>query len=219
MNKSRSKFLSAVVASVAALGCSISHQANATLLTFDDMAAYAAPVNGYGGLNWNNFYTIPGATYPNSGYASGTVSPGNTLYNADAAPAAVSDGKFDLNSAYLTAAWNDGLQVRAVGKLSGSTVYDNIFTLSATAATLVNFGYLGIDEVIFNPFGGSPHAAYANFGAGTYFAMDNITVNAPPTDRPLPVVPEPSTYAAGAMLVLALGVHGLRSLRRRQPAT
>ena len=91
-----------------------------------------------------------------------------------------STNPFNLYSAYLTAAWNDNLQVEAQGYAGGVLVYDIAYTLSATSPTFITFDYLGVDEVDFTSFGGTHHAGY-NFN-GTQFLMDNVAVS---TNTPL----------------------------------
>ncbi len=146
------------------------------LATFDDLSGSGLPVPaGYGGLTWSNFnYTI-GSSHPNSGYSAGTVSPPNAAYNPYGNPASIiSTGQVNFVSAYLTAAWNDNLQVQVKGYSGGTLVYSNSYILSATAPTLINFNYLGINEVDFISSGGTPHPGYS--GSGTHFVMDNVVI-------------------------------------------
>ena len=107
----------------------------AAIVTFDDLPANGfSPPNGYGGVKWPQAWGIMDAvTYgagngPN-GYTAGMVSANNVNYVGEFAHAlmtSVSSGtKFDFDSAYLTAAWNDGLLVRAIGSFGGATLYDN----------------------------------------------------------------------------------------------
>ena len=99
--------------------------AQATLLTFDDIDDSEVPIaNGYGGLNWDYFYVLDAVHYYGnpSGYQNGVVSPDNVVYNASGYPASMlvsSPALFHLNSAYLTAAWNDGLTVQVLGERQG----------------------------------------------------------------------------------------------------
>ena len=206
MQRSRLKLIAVAVAALTSLG-SFMGQTNAALITFDDLSGDAGPVpSPYHSRNWDNFYSLngPGA---GAGYAPGTVSADNVAFYAggDATIASVA-GTFDLNSAYLTGAWNNGLQVQVVGKLLGTTVYDNTYTLSALTATLINFNYLGIDEVVFSSFGGT---AYWSGGGGEQFAMDDMVINS---------VPEPSTCVAGGLLLLPFAASMARRLRRTRTA-
>jgi len=148
-----------------------------SLVTFDDLtqtaSGLAVPAN-YASLNWSNFFYLDGVNYAGnpSGFQAGVVSSNNVAYNVSANPASILGGLFDLNSAYLTAGWNDNLEVEAKGYIGGVQSYDQTYTLSATTRTLIQFNYLGVDQVDFVSSGGSHHAGYN--GTGTNFMMDNV---------------------------------------------
>jgi hypothetical protein len=115
-------------------------------LTFDTFGAEAVPA-GYGGLTWSNFIVLDGVHYVSnpSGYAAGVVSTNNVVYNGFGSAASITNANpFNLFSAYLTAAWNDNLQVETKGYANGVLIYDNTYILSATNPTLINFNYLGV---------------------------------------------------------------------------
>ena len=93
---------------------------------------------------------------------------------------------FDLHSAYLTAAFSDGLQILVQGftgpgiaydpantnvpVMGGMTLtYENAYTLSASAPMLIHFDYTGVSQVRFIP---------ASEGQ---FVMDNVEVTVPQT--------------------------------------
>jgi hypothetical protein len=164
-------------------------EAQTEILTFDDLPN---PGNGgddpipgsYGGLLWQNFYYLNGSTIPNSGYANGIVSPSNVVFNTGGLPALVRDGAFNLNSAYLTGAWNNGLQVEVQGFVGNTLTYDRTYTVNETSPTLVNFNYTGVDEVNFISSGGTPVPGIG--GSGVQFVMDNLSIT---------LVPEPSAFA------------------------
>jgi hypothetical protein len=156
------------------------------LITFDDLPVINSgnndPVvpNGYGysGFTWNNFYDLDGYnTDANpSGYYQAVASPNNVAYNGYGNPAALtSSTPFRLVSAWLTAAWNDGLQVEVTGYKDGLAVYDNTYTLSATTRTLIYFNNSIVDEVYFQSWGGTRNPLYGN-KIGWQFAMDNLLV-------------------------------------------
>jgi hypothetical protein len=131
--------------------------------------------DNYNGFIWNNIGVVDGITSVGSGYNAGTISPNNVAYNEYANPGSMRSSRpFNLYSAYLTGAWNDGLQVEVQGYASGALVYDNTYTLSSTSATLITFNYLGVDEVDFNSFGGVQNPNY-QFN-GEHFLMDNVVV-------------------------------------------
>lgn len=171
-----------------------------TLLTFDDLPIqqyYGTVPNGYGGLQWTEFGIIQPQNYPINpgGYLAGMVSAPNVAFNAyvnaDGSTTGsfyVANSLFDLDSAYLTAAWNDGLSVTVQGFVGTTMAYNNTYTVNTTVPTLINFDYIGVDRVDVISFGGTPHG-YG--GGGTMVAFDNILVN----------VPEPS-----GVWLLAVGV-------------
>jgi hypothetical protein len=178
----------------------IASSAQAITLTFDDItnAACCNPVpTGYGGLSWSNFYVEDGSRNPNTGYANAAVSGTYVAFNGNGEQATTSGSPFDFTSVYLTAAWNNGLNVRVRGLNGGNVLYDNTVTVNTNRPTLFNFNYLGIDQLIFDSFGGTD----AHLGpGGTHFAMDNMTINP---------VPEP-----GTALLLIAGLLELAGWRR-----
>jgi hypothetical protein len=165
--------------------------------TFDDLPETTTGLlvpSGYRGFNWNNFGYVDGVNfYLNpSGYGPGVVSTNNVAFNDSGAPANIistNGGHFNFISAELTAAWNDNLQLEAQGYVDGVLTYDQTYTLSATAPTLIVFDYLGVTKVNFISSGGTPHAGYS--GSGTHFAMDNVTIGAviPPVIQPFTLFP------------------------------
>ncbi|MCC5617149.1 PEP-CTERM sorting domain-containing protein [Nostoc sp. CHAB 5836] len=198
----------AIAATVILLG--IGAVAQATVLTFDDLAPvsnFDQIPNGYGGFNWDNFsYTngsSPGDT--GTGYGNGRVSGDYVAFNAFGDPALVSDSIFDFNSAYLTAAWNDGLSVTVEGLKSGATLYSKTVVVDTTQPTLVNFDYFGVDQLRFRSFGGvQPDYLVETGSRGTQFALDNFTFNEKATSVPeptlLPALLSIATLSAGSAL-------------------
>jgi len=153
------------------------------LITFDDLAGsgQAVPAN-YNNLTWNNFYYLNPATLgQQSGYTAGIVSAPNVAYNGGGAPAILSAAApFALLSGYLTAGWNDNLEVELKGYNGTNLIYANTYTLSATVPTLIDFNYVGVTSVEFISSGGTPHPGYG--GSGEQFVIDNMTVvPGPPT--------------------------------------
>jgi len=182
------------------------------LLTFDDLAAPAvdgsAVPNGYGGLQWDNLNYLDGLSDnlpgPN-GYVYGIVSPDNVAFNANSQPGTITGPAFTLNSADLTGAWRDGLQVEVQGYVGNTLTYDNTYTVNSTGPTLVTFDYVGVDKVVFSTSGGTFNPVYDDpaYGPGIgknapaeEFAMDNVTINSP--------VPEPSTFALIGLALIPL---------------
>jgi hypothetical protein len=188
--------------------------AQSELLTFDDLQAIGFPPvpNGYGGLGWQNFSYMDGVHFASpSGYNNGVVSPNIVAYGWGGLdyPSSLSGALFNLNSGYFTAAWNDGLQLQVQGFVGGILAYDNVFTLAPTSPTLINFNYLGVDQVTFTSYGGTPHPGYYSLDGGPMFALDNLNVA---------VIPEPSSVAIGTIGILIYSIRSwsLTSCRRQR---
>jgi len=108
--------------------------------------------------------------------------------------------------------WRDNLNVEVIGSLLGTPIYDQPFTLSATANTLETFNYVGVDSVEFIPSGGTFHTGYTN-DYGTYFAIDNLNVDL----VQLTAVPEPGPWVAAALLLAAITFSQRDRLSRAKP--
>jgi hypothetical protein len=74
-------------------------------------------------------------------------------------------------------------------------IYDHTYTVNATGPTLLNFNYLGVDEVTFVSFGGVNHG-FPTGGNGAQLVLDNLSID---------IIPEPSCYA---LFVLMAGLSG-----------
>ncbi len=200
MKRTLTSFLACLLLAVAS---------QAQIVDFDDLPASSdgyAIGTGYAGLNWNNFYRLTGLSYPSpSGYHAGIISPENIAFNAYGHPAsilALGDATFSVQSAFLTGAWNDDLQIQLQGFRDGSLVsgYDFSVLVSATEPTKVLIGFENIDELKFTASGGTRYQGYQ--GVGTQFVLDDLALGSGPAQA----VPEPSTYGligAGALLGLA----------------
>ncbi len=203
MKASRTKSTVLVLASVTATLVACAATAS-QILTFDDLPEsgfLSAIPNGYGGLQWQNFYYIDGTTEtPDSGYVNGIVSPNNVAYNGFGNSATIIGAPFDLDSAYLTAAWNDNLQLEVQGFVGATLTYDQTYTLNTTGSTLINFNDAGVDEVEFISSGGTPNPGLGGSG-GEQFVMDNLSIT---------LVPEPSTFALASLATISLFLHRRR---------
>ena len=163
---------------LAVLLCSVCSVARAVdpVIGFDDLPGTGKPVPAnYHGLNYNNLNYLSTLGVTNaSGYLAGVVTSYEVVYNDFGNPASITAGLFDLVSADLTAAWNDNLQFVAQGYIKGTLVYSQTNLLSATAPTLVQFNFYGVDEVVFSSSGGTRYGGYV--GSGTQFVLDNLSV-------------------------------------------
>ena len=174
--------------------------ASAVVITFDDLPSQEAISNGYAGLDWANFRALDGSTFSPNGYSNGTVSPHNVAFNLYGDPATISSSTgFNLVGGYFTGAWNDGLQISAVG--APGVAYSTSFIVNSNAPTYIAFHWNNITSVTFSSSGGSP-AGYSGFG--THFALDNLEVAA--------AVPEPEEWA---MMVASIPLLGWQ-IRRKQ---
>lgn len=182
----------------------IGGSANATFLTFDDIGPpgeeKVLPAN-YGDFIWDQMGYLNGTPAAGGieGYVNGRVSGEYVAYNlaANVASVSVNIGTFDFVGAYLTAAYNDGLQVEVTGLLDGTQSYRTTVPVLYDAPTWYDFNFEGIDTLKFRSFGGTDHDGDPR-GWGETFVMDNFTFN-----KTAPV-PEPTT-----MLLIGSGLAGL----------
>jgi hypothetical protein len=170
-------------------------RAEAATITFDDLSPgpdWALIPSGYAGLQWYYFSVLDGTTRPaTEGYRTGIVSSNNVAFNSEGNMSMIwrMTNSFDLHSAYLTAVYEDGLQIRVEGykgpmiryetNSAGTTnvrlstgitlTYENTYTLNVSGPTLLHFDYAGVSQVRFITTSGTP------------FAMDNVEVTVPPT--------------------------------------
>ncbi len=152
--------------------------APATTLTFDDLALSSTTgtvvPNGYGGLDWTNFFYLSELPSP-SGYLNGMVSPPSVAVNGYGQQASLSGFPFTFNSVYFTAAWNNGLDIQVLGYLDGVQVDSANFIVNTAGPTLENFNWQNVDTVTFTSSGGTQAPGFA--GGGTQFVVDDFTFN------------------------------------------
>jgi hypothetical protein len=193
------------IATVCASGLlSFTLSAGAGLITFDELPNTTAGLwvpPSYQQLVWSNFGYVNGTDYSSnpSGYQRGVVSRHNVAFNSGGTPASISvgpGGSFVPLSAYVTAAWNDNLQLQVEGYLRGRRVINRTYKLSATKPTIIKFG-VRVDQLVFTPSGGTPHSGYP--GIGSNFALDNLQVTSVNPGTMVPgIVPEFSGKNPGA---------------------
>jgi hypothetical protein len=189
----------------AAVGLGLASSAGATTITFDDLSNQIVPVPvGYEGLAWTNFFTLDGTDFAPSGYQNGVVSPKNVALNAGGNAASFSSATpFTLEDFYITAAWNDLMTVTVTGFLHGVQQDVTSLLVDTSGPTHSILGWT-VDQVAFTSAGGVNHG-YS--GAGTQFALDNVTLGAATGG-----VPEPASWA---LLITGFGAAGA-SIRRRK---
>ena len=189
----------------------LSFSTGATTLTFDDLDVGSVPgfmpiQNGYGGLDWTNMDVLNAETCSPCGYANGVVSESNVAFNAFGDPASVSRQQgLTLNSFYITAAWNDGLNISVTGKLAGVTVHSTTFTIDTSGPVLKTFNWAGIDEVDLVSSGGVPHGFSRE---GEQFALDDLAITI--------AEPETSELILGGLAVVVIRQQRRLYLRGRQ---
>jgi hypothetical protein len=181
----------------------------ATLLDFDTgLITNQAVPNGYGGLDWSNFRGLNADAYVPSGYQTGTITHPFVVINELPPPEDVAAAQstfssatpFDFASVYLTAAWNFGMPVLVEGYQGANLIpaYSMTVRLDMTAPTFVDANFAGVNRVVLTVTGpGTPGPA----GGGTYFAMDDLTIN--PVSEP------------GTLVFLGTGLTSLAMFLRR----
>ena len=159
-------------------------------ITFDDLPAPAiggtAIPNGYAGLNWQNMFYVDGDNnnFNPSGYQNGRVSPPNVgaMSNDSIGEfSLVSGALFSFNSAWLAAAWQDGLTIQVKGYRLGILLYEKTVVVNTLGPMLFHFDFCGIDALRFDTIAGIPNPITGD--GGRHFVIDDMTINeSPDTD-------------------------------------
>ncbi len=199
-----------LTAALIALGFMASTQLDAATIYFDDLTDSPEGLqiaNGYGGLNWSGFWELDGVSINSyygigaSGYANGVVSSANVAYNFNGGAAIISSASpFSVASGYFTGAFNNNLGLQIQGYSGVTLLYNQTYTVNATGPTFITLNMNNVTRVVFNSSGGVN--AGLNFGSGTQFVLDNLTLGP---------APEPSVLAFAAAIGAPLFL-----LRRRR---
>ena len=214
------------------LAMAFSASASAAVLTFESIPFTNFPANlngyglsntaffnppGYGNLGWStDFRVLEGANYatrnganPANGYTNGLVSGSYVATNGGAAPvsfeALTQDGLFDFTSAYMGAAWYDGLLVNVVGYRDGVQIYNTTTGPLHYTSAEIDFNWVNIDKVSFTSIDGTGTVIDNQSTYNHAFVMDDLNVS--------PVsVPEP---ASATLMLAGLGLIGAATRRRK----
>lgn len=207
MHKTKSLLLSMLLS--LGLGSALSTQA--AVITFDDLPATEldAIPEGYHGFNWGSSHMVNVNYFhkdllPNTGFENGVVSGDYAAFNFLATTSTITGNQFDFNGAYLTAGWNDGLNIEVTGFLNNALLFTQTVVVNTSAAQWFDFNFLGINALSLRAWGGVP---IDPMNGGEMFVMDNFTYNEPTA------VPESSSLA-----LLLLGVAGILLGRKTKKA-
>ena len=209
MKKTHSLLLSLFLS----LGLTAVTNTQAAVITFDDLPATEldAIPDGYQGFNWGaaamaNVSYFDKKILPGTGFATGVVSGDYAAFNFLATTSTISTTggeQFDFNGSYLTAGWNDGLNIEVSGFLNSVQLFTQTVVVNTSAAQWFDFNFAGINSLSLRAWGGtSTDGTLGN----DFYVMDNFTVNET-------AVPESSSLA-----LLLLGFGGLLLGRKTKKA-
>ncbi len=207
MHKTKALLLSTLLS----LGLSGTISTQAAVITFDDLPATEldAIPDGYYGFNWGaspmvNVSYFHKDLLPNTGFENGVVSGDYAAFNFLATTSTITGDQFDFNGAYLTAGWNDGLNIEVTGFLHNITLFTKTVVVNTQQAQWFDFNFMGINSLSLRAWGGT---SIDGTEGNDFFIMDNFTINEPTA------VPESST-----LILLLLGLGGILVGRKTKKA-
>ena len=183
--------------------------ADAALLNFDDITTeYDGTVQEYGGFSWININVLHKDYFKdnfniNSGFENGVASGEYIAVNDYARTATVTseNGPFDFEGTFLTAAWNNGLNITVAAKLDGMEKYNQTVIVDVDCKTWFDFDFFGINELEISSSSGTN----AELGwRGQHFVMDDFTFT---EFQQIPIPP--------TLLLLCSGLIGIAGFRRK----
>ena len=207
MHKTKALLLSTLLS----LGLSGTITTQAAVITFDDLPATEldAIPDGYQGFNWGaspmvNINYFHKNLLPNTGFENGVVSGDYAAFNFLATTSTITGDQFDFKGAYLTAGWNDGLNIEVTGFLNNLALFTKTVVVNTQQAQWFDFNFLGINSLSLRAWGGT---SIDGTEGNDFFIMDNFTINQPTA------VPESSS-----LILLLLGLGGILVGRKTKKA-
>ena len=185
------------------------------------ISALSTDYPGYGNLKWayngniNDFRVVEAANFltrnpgtpANNGISNGLVSGNWVAMNAGGGDVwfeklNASAQNFNFDSAYMSAAWYNGLKVDITGYRDGVAVYSSTTGPLGYNASLQMFNWTNLDKVTFHSEQNSGTVIDNKSTYNHAFVMDNLSVSA----VPLP--------GSSALLLTGLALMGLITRRR-----
>jgi hypothetical protein len=138
----------------------------------------------YKGLRWTQFRYINKAyaleKHPKSGYVTACISEASPYIIWSCKESEVCSGRrdetFTLISLTAYAAWNDNLQLTITGYRNSIQVNNCTITLLYGKPQRIVFGWKNVDQVIFEPSGGTPHSASSRSYSSSHFVLSQLTI-------------------------------------------
>lgn len=161
---------------VVAICALIASPSRATVVTFDDVTLNSTGkiTDGYAGLSWNHF-----GYSSTTEWAKAVVSSPMVAYNMGGLLPSIYANEtpsFTFNGASFTSLNNERLTILITGYTTEGEKYGTV-VLNPSSPVTATFDWVGVTTLNFWPIGSIPN---------TYFAIDNLRINEPVSDVPLP---------------------------------